>query len=38
MYGHANEGDYDSINKLKVLVTAGNKQICSDIPRMDQNF
>lgn len=29
--------EYDNIKKLKMLVTAGNKQICSDRARMDVN-
>lgn len=31
-------GKYDNINKLKMLVKVGNKQICSDIARMVLNF
>lgn len=31
-------GRYDNINKLKMVVTAGNEQICSDIARMDLSF
>lgn len=37
-YGQANRREYDDTDKLKMLVTAGNKQICSDIARMDFNF
>lgn len=40
-YGQVNgrgRREHDNIHKLKMLVTAGNKQICSDIARTNLNF